>query len=289
MVYRFSCQPEKKLNNQLRNTFATKPFPFPDQPMGGNLRQPTAPVRHPVSMLALTRASSRPDLGEPRPVKWWWVGLGVALGLLGLFLGFAVTSIGARRTGEYALDMDISQHRDAVLITIAKVFNVVGGPTFAPFLLLVLAGLIWWRWDRASAIWFYGLAAIGWVSVTFAKVLVHRDRPPTSAIHALVIEKAADSFPSGHTALAVGVVFGAAMALRHYRGTARWALILGLPFLALAAASRMVLGAHYLADVTAAPIIAGGAILAFSGLVLPVEGRIRDRITAFKRPARARG
>lgn len=215
--------------------------------------------------------------------------MGVVLGLLGLFLGFLVTSIGAKKTGEYALDLDISQHRNAVLINIAKVFNVVGGPTFAPFLLLVIAGVIWWRWDRASAIWFYGLAAIGWLSVTFAKVLVHRDRPPTSAMHALVVEKAADSFPSGHTALAAGIVFGAAMALRHYRGGARWVLIVGLPFLVLAAASRMVLGAHYLADVTAAPIIAGGAILAFSGLVLPLEGRIRNQISTFQRPARARG
>lgn len=287
MAVRLRCRPEEKLRVQLLNTILPKPFPTPYLAVARNLRRSTAPVRHPCPMPVLTPASSRSDLSDPRPVAWWWVGLGAVLALIGLFLGFLVTSIGAKSTGEYALDIDISQHRDAVLINVAKTFNIVGGPTFAPFLLLLIAALIWWRFDRASAVWFYGLAAVGWLSVSIAKALVHRERPPTSAMHALVIEKAADSFPSGHTALAAGIVFGAAMALRHYRGTVRWVLVIGLPFLVLAAASRMVLGAHYLADVTAAPIIAGGAILVFSGLALPLENQVRGRINAVRRPASA--
>lgn len=210
------------------------------------------------------------------------------LGILGLLLGFLLTSIGARNTGEYALDANISAHRDALLINASRTVNVVGSPLFAPFLLLAIAGLIWWRFNLGSAGWFFGLSVVGWFSVAVAKVLVHRQRPPTGALHALVVEKAADSFPSGHTALAAGIVFGAAVALRHHRTATRVVLLIGVPFLVLVALSRLVLGAHYLGDVTGAPLLAGGAILTVTGLLHPFERSVRDRLNAMTRPRHPR-
>lgn len=239
-------------------------------------------------MSAPSPTAQRPGATERRPVLVRWVAWGVPLGLLGLLLGFLLTSIGARRTGEYALDADISAHRDTFLVDISRTVNVVGSPTFAPFLLLALAALVWWRFDLGSAGTFFGLSVVGWFSVTVAKVLVHRQRPPTSAIHALVIEKGADSFPSGHTALAAGIVFGAAVALRHHRAATRLVLLIGVPFLVLVALSRLVLGAHYLGDVTGAPLIAGGAILTVTGLLHPFERAVRARLNAISSPHRAR-
>lgn len=217
-------------------------------------------------------------IGARPTVRWTWVSWGVPLGILGLLLGFLVTSIGSRHTGEYALDMDISQHRDSLAIDLSRTVNLVGSPTVAPFLLLALAALIWWRFDLGSAGWFFGSAVVGWFSVAVAKVFVHRHRPPTAAMHSLVVEKAADSFPSGHTALFAGIVFGAAVALRHHRSATRLVLLVGVPLIILVGLSRLVLGAHYLADVGAAPLVAGGAILTVAGLLHPFEDRVRGRL-----------
>lgn len=213
---------------------------------------------------------------------------GLSLGALGLLLGFLLTSVGARRTGEYALDADISQHRDTFLINISRTINVVGSPTVAPFLLLAITALVWWRFNLGSAGWFFGLSVVGWLSVAIAKVLVHRHRPPTGAIHSLVVERGADSFPSGHTALAAGIVFGAAVALRHRHAATRLVLLFGVPLLLLVALSRLVLGAHYLGDVVAAPVIAGGAILTVTGLLHPLELRMRGRSNTISSPDHTR-
>ncbi|MDQ2852341.1 MAG: phosphatase PAP2 family protein [Actinomycetota bacterium] len=235
-------------------------------------------------MPAPSPTTQRPIVTARQPMLMRWIAWGVPLGVLGLLLGFLLTAIGARATGEYALDINISQHRDTFLIDLSRTVNIVGGPMFAPFVLLALAALIWWRFDLGSAGWFFGLAVVGWFSVAIAKTLVHRQRPPTAAVHSLVMEHAADSFPSGHTALAAGIVFGAAVALRHQHGMKRLILLIGVPFLLLVALSRLVLGAHYLGDVTGAPLIAGAAILTVTGLLHPFESSTRNRLNAVRRP-----
>ncbi|MDQ2852172.1 MAG: hypothetical protein M3Y49_15865 [Actinomycetota bacterium] len=145
--------------------------------------------------------------------------------------------------------MDILQLRDSVLINIVTVFNIVNESMFAPFLLLAPAGLIWWRWDRVSAAWFYVLAVTGWFLVSVATVLVHRRR--------------GSGAPRPRTDI-----------LR----TRTLVPFIGLSFLVVVTGSRLVLGAHYRADVTAAPIIVGGAVLAISGPALLVQDRFRGWI-----------
>lgn len=259
--------------------------PTPGRPA---LRKFTASTHHSGAMSTTSSTVHRPGAAERRPVLVRWIAWGIPLGVIGLLLGFHLTSSGARRTGEYALDADIAAHRDTLLVDVSRAVNVVGSPTFAPFLLLLLAVLIWWRFNLGGAAWFFGLAVVGWFSVAVAKVLVHRQRPPTAALHALVIERGADSFPSGHTALAAGIVFGAAVALRHHRAATRLVLLIGVPLLVLVALSRLVLGAHYLGDVTGAPLIAGGAVLTIGGLLHPFEGTVRRRLNAMSRPHRVR-
>lgn len=67
------------------------------------------------------------------------------------------------------------------------------------------------------------------------------------------------SFPSGHTLHAISFTW---QAVAHYTGLG-WVLI---PFACLVAASRVILGLHYLSDVLAGALL--GAMLAAAGLAL---------------------
>lgn len=185
---------------------------------------------------------------------------GAALLLAGLLLGLAVTRIGAARTGELAVDIAVADHRTGVLTAVARFFDVALSPGVALVLLLLVCGLLWRRSHfAATAIALFTM--VGWLSVEIGKTVVQRPRPPGATVHALVSETAADSYPSGHTAFAAAVVIAIAttMTLLGRRATGVWAV--GLPMVLLVAASRLYLGVHYLADVTASVIFAGGSVL----------------------------
>lgn len=185
---------------------------------------------------------------------------GAALLLAGLLLGLAVTRIGAARTGELAVDIAVADHRTGLLTAVARFFDVGLSPGVALALLLLVCGLLWRRSNfAATAIALFTL--VGWLSVEIGKAVVQRPRPPGATVHALVSETAADSYPSGHTAFAAALVIAIAttMTLLGRRATVVWAV--GLPLVLLVAASRLYLGVHYLADVTASVIFAGGSVL----------------------------
>ncbi|NYJ74335.1 phosphatase PAP2 family protein [Allobranchiibius huperziae] len=238
-------------------------------------------------MLLLVPARRRPG-PAPERIDRRLLAWGASMVALGLLIGVWVTSTGARHTGEYALDADLSRHRNVAGVALARLVDVVGSPLVGPFLLLALAAVLWWLIDRGTAAWFLGLAIVGWFSVTVCKVAFHRHRPPTAAIHALVVEHGADSFPSGHTALAAGIVIGAAVAVRGNRAVRSWVLLVGIPLIALVGLTRLLLGAHYLGDVVGSPLIAGGAVLLTAGLLRPVEDRVRGRFDGARLPRGSR-
>lgn len=122
-----------------------------------------------------------------------------------------------------------------------------------------------------------GLTIIGWLSVEMGKVLVHRMRPPAATVHALVVETKPDSYPSGHTAFAAALVFAVAatMLLAHHPTRTVW--LVGIPFIVIVAASRLYLGAHYLSDVIASAVFAGGTVLIAVAIAGPWLLRLRNR------------
>ncbi len=201
--------------------------------------------------------------------------VGVALLLVGVAVGFAVTAAGSRSTGELSLDVAISHHRDAVLTAVAQFVNVALGPKVAPVLLLLAFGFSWFR-SRFVALTVVGLTIIGWLSVEIGKAVVGRARPPASTVHALASELAHDSYPSGHTAFAAAAVFAVIAALLITGRRVGWAWAIGLPLVAVVAASRLYLGVHYLTDVAASVIFAGGSVLVAVGAVAPFLLRLRD-------------
>lgn len=206
-----------------------------------------------------------------------WVVWGIALLGVGLALGFAVTAAGASRTGELGLDVLLSGHRDRLLTAAAQVVDVGLGTRVAPVLLLVGCGLVWTR-DRFAAVTIGVLTVVGWLSVEIGKVLVHRPRPPAAAVHALVAETAADSYPIRDTAFAAATVFAVVAALVLTGRSTRVALVVGLPIVAVVALSRLYLGAHYLTDVVASVVFAGASVLVVTALAAPAMPWLRTRL-----------
>lgn len=182
------------------------------------------------------------------------------LWVLGIAVGVVATSVGASGTGELRLDRTIAAHRDSVLADIGRVINVVLGPLVGPVLLVLICVVLWRTLGRVVALRAGALTLGGWLSIEVFKMIFHRHRPPTSVVHALVVETQPDSFPSGHTAFTASLVAGVFLAVVGHRKLQRIILLAGLPLVVVVAGSRLVVGAHYLADVVAAPLLAWGTI-----------------------------
>jgi membrane-associated phospholipid phosphatase len=132
---------------------------------------------------------------------------------------------------------------------------------------LVLGGWAWWRGDRFWS-WLLPLSLMGGACLNMAwKGYFERERPGYSGLADLI---SSYSFPSGH-ALHAGVFYGM-LALMAWQKLAeqpgRRALVVAAALLmaVLVAASRVVLGVHYLADVVAG--LLGG--LAWSALLMAI-------------------
>lgn len=190
-------------------------------------------------------------------------GVGLALLLLATALGSVVTVRGSVATGELGLDQQIAAHRVAPLVWAAQVANVAFGPTVAPVLLLAACAVVAVR-NRWAAMVFGTATVIGWFSVELGKFFFARPRPPMLAVHALVHETGADSYPSGHTAFVAAGLAGALLALRVSRRRSRWAWLIGLPLVVGVAFSRLYLGAHYLGDVMGSLLYVAGTVLVLS-------------------------
>jgi len=136
----------------------------------------------------------------------------------------------------------------------------LGDGVFWYALMAVLLALGGWAAIPAIA----HMAAVGAIGVLLYKWLKSRTSRPRPYQVRTAILRGADpldnfSFPSGHTLHAVSFSI---LAIAYFPSTA----YLVLPFAALVAASRLVLGLHYPTDVLAGAVI--GAALAFGSLAV---------------------
>ncbi|WP_255696357.1 phosphatase PAP2 family protein [Allobranchiibius sp. GilTou73] len=123
---------------------------------------------------------------------------------------------------------------------------------------------------------------------SLVKHVAERARPPSPPVRRTVALQDPYSMPSGHTAIATGIVAAICFTVWLGRGSHRVALGIGIPVVLVVAASRVFVGAHYLGDVTVAMLLGAGVCL----LVLAL-GRGLGRITPdlqgsepLRRPAR---
>jgi undecaprenyl-diphosphatase len=204
--------------------------------------------------------------------------IGIVSGGLGLAIGAYVTNEGARHTGELALDVAASHHRGGIANAIGLAIQAVFAPVGAVIVLAVTCALAWVK-DHLAALIIAVLTVWGWFSVQIGKFWFERPRPPTGTVHALVRERAPDSFPSGHTAFVAALVIAVFVAAHGHRRGQAWIAGIGTPLVLLVAATRLEVGAHYLGDVVAAPLFALGAILVLVGIGGPYLQHLRRKFS----------
>ncbi len=186
---------------------------------------------------------------------------GVLLLLLTVIGGFVAKSAGA--TGaELNVLVALSSIRVPALDAVALGIHYGFAPVAASALVAVICLVVLFPLrSPIRALAFGSITAVGWVSSEIGKFTVLRPRPPFSTVHALILERANDSFPSGHTSFVFSLV--AAVLLVFFRpGTARRiALGFGVALVLLVAASRAYLGVHYPSDVVGSMLISTSALM----------------------------
>ena len=150
------------------------------------------------------------------------------------------------------------------LLTTARVVTDVGDPLTMTVLTVLLAAALFARGSRRLAL-FVVLARLGaQVLSTTTKVIVDRARPswpdPVSTAGGA-------SFPSGHTlatAAFLACALVVALSVVHRLRALVFLLAVLLPL--LVGASRVLLGVHYLSDVTAALLLGFGWVAALTAV-----------------------
>jgi membrane-associated phospholipid phosphatase len=201
----------------------------------------------------------------PQPRLWglWVLLLSVAV----LTLGFIATNVPRFSPDEFKVDQVLSRDHNPALTAIAMTLNTVFSPKGGIVIIAVVCLFVLVvRKSPLNAFAFGGVAAAGWLSSQFFKVIVDRQRPdPSLLFDPLAPETGSNSFPSGHVALAVGLAWAFFFLTRKTRwGTVAAYAGIGVPV--VVAWSRIYIGVHYPSDVAASFLAATAAVMLFSGL-----------------------
>ena len=144
----------------------------------------------------------------------------------------------------------------------------LGGTPVVVVLVVAVAGLDYWRHRNANVILFLAAVLIGVLFLNnVVKWIVDRPRPDVPHL----VGTAGSSFPSGHSASAAAAWFAVALVLgRHWTRRGRAIVAAGAALATVAvAASRALLGVHWLTDVVAGVMLGWGwfllCALAFGG------------------------
>ena len=159
-------------------------------------------------------------------------------------------------------------------VDLARSIQEIGFPGWTPFidvteflsrplvvsLLAAAIGLACLRWGRRREAAILAGALLVWAPERLITELVARERPTEAAL-AIIREGAGFAFPSGHTTGAL-VIYGALLLILlgsryRRRPAALGACALAVAGLVGAAVGRVVLGAHWPADVLGAALLSG--------------------------------
>lgn len=163
---------------------------------------------------------------------------------------------------------DFTRSHDGVR-TFAEVWEAITQPWVMYAVVGVpLCLLAWFHWHlRTRAMWALATMATGWLVAVLLKLLVQRARPvidePLAVHHGY-------SFPSGHATNNAIVVTVVLLLLHPVLGVAmrRLLLAIGVAWVLLTCVDRLLMGAHYLSDVTAGVVLGVGLCVAsYAGYV----------------------
>jgi membrane-associated phospholipid phosphatase len=147
----------------------------------------------------------------------------------------------------------------------------------------------WAEIGTIAAFLFFAVAGSG-ITVNIVKQIVGRGRPNLLPDHGplafdpFAFDAAYQGFPSGHSQVMGAVACVAVLVLR------RWALIVVIPAL-IVAASRVIVGAHYPADVLTGLVLGAGFTWLYAvalaeagvGFVIRPDGRIAAKTVAIRK------
>jgi undecaprenyl-diphosphatase len=187
------------------------------------------------------------------------------------FVGDIATQAGTPRIDRMAADV-ADQVENGTLVDVAKVVTELG--SLPVMVAIALATAIWAaigrRWlDVATLVAGVTLSII---LVHVAKAAYDRPRPSGGLVHA-----ALSAYPSGHTAYSVTFVACATILVRAGMGWAvrSAAVTIAIGVVAVVAATRVYLGAHYFSDVIGGAAL-GVAIWSLVGSIALVAGYVRQ-------------
>lgn len=145
------------------------------------------------------------------------------------------------------------------IVDVARVITHLGDPLVVTVLTALLAVLLWWRHDRRGALFVVATRLLAMVVSSGVKIVVRRHRPVLAHPFAHAYGY---SFPSGH-ALGSAALWASVAFLAATRGLSRkWAVALAVALPVVVAASRVILGVHYVTDVL------GGLLLGWACAVI---------------------
>jgi undecaprenyl-diphosphatase len=174
-----------------------------------------------------------------------------------IIAGWLITASAALRAAETSLDVTLMAHAPRAAIAAATLVQTALDPVGAAVVNALVAAVVLIARGRRTASRYLAVSVTCWWSAELVKLLVQRPRPLLSGT---ATGPTTWSYPSGHTAIAAGIVLGLA-AVFHLRSDRRvrvgprvaWG-VLGCCFVLAVGLSRLVLGVHYASDVIASMV-----------------------------------
>lgn len=225
---------------------------------GVELEDPLDPIE--AQHWLLRRVESKPRLkhmlehADRRVAGGVAVAVGFVVVLLGaLFIGWVFDSIDTGR-GVARWDLSVAdwgpEHATAATATFMKWATNLG-TTWVVLVVMTIVGIVDWRRRRdATGVWYLLTVGVGVVLINNGlKLWVMRDRPPVDHL----VSAAGSSFPSGHSStsaacwMAIAFIVGGWLP-RRFRP---WLAAGAVAIACLVAASRTLLGVHWVTDVVA--------------------------------------
>ncbi len=158
-----------------------------------------------------------------------------------------------------------------------KVIETMFATLGMTILTVLLAGAMLVKKHRRAAIFAIVVMVTTSLLTTLLKTQIGRGRPPWQNENGLL---STQSFPSGHassSAAFAGIVMVLVVMLVRRSSTRRTAYILSVVFVVVVCADRVLLGRHYVSDVTAGALLGAGMVLLGLTLYSPLPRSTAER------------